>query len=724
MPKKMQSKYWQQRFDQIEQAANNKSVKYIKQLEKKYNTAAQQLDKQINAWYQRIAVNNEVTITEAKKLLSASELKEFKWTVEDYIEYGQRNAVDQQWMKELENASAKFHISRLEALKLEARQQVEQLFAGGQETMFDTLADVYKDTFYRSCFEVQKGFGVGFDVSKLDDKQISTLLMKPWSVDGTNFSEKLWGNKRKLINTLDQELSRMVLTGESPQKIVTNIRKAMNTSQFAAKRLVLTEQAYFASVAQKDAYAELDVEEFEFVGTLDGRTCEDCGGLDGQHFPLKEMQPGVNAAPMHPYCRCTTAPYFNDEFTVGERIAKDEDGEYYHVPEKMTYTEWKDSFVGHDGDKKDLQEVIDADKIKLDIDSLKVKRQQVIDDIVSKQEQLDMATLNWFNDPSNDDLMNQMTLLQEEFDKLGIERDNITNQIEELMNKLPKDNTIRMNTDIIVNGKDLIGEVDYSDSVFVHDIETAMNAQGFNGVPNVVEYDEFKDIMEKTNFYAERSYSASTQEQLDIYRDELYHGGWYVDCSEGGAQYGQGMYCAATYDLSDGKSLGGIGSEMSHYKVLNKEKGLEYSYTESITLQPGAKIFELPNDVKVEEYVSDRYQFEYLRKHAPKDKINTVEKYIEACEDIEKNPTIYELYNIRDVLAQEIGSDLMRSAMDSLMYKTSDMKYGKMKNPSTLLVEMGYDAVNAVGHGESGSYTVILNRTKVIFCKGGSIYGN
>ena len=32
---------------------------------------------------------------------------------------------------------------------------------------------------------------------------------------------------------------------------------------------------------------------------------------------------------------------------------------------------------------------------------------------------------------------------------------------------------------------------------------------------------------------------------------------------------------------------------------------------------------------------------------------------------------------------------------------------------------MGYDAINAQGHGKSGSYTVILNRTKVIFKKGG-----
>ena len=355
MPTKKQSSYWKQRFDQVEQSANNKAVKYTKQLEKKYNSAAQQLDKQINSWYARIAKNNEITVTEAKKLLTDAELKEFKWNVEEYIKYGQQNAIDQSWMKELENASAKFHINRLEALKLEARQQVEQLFAGGQQSMFDTLADVYRDTFYRSCFEIQKGVGVGFDVSKLDDKQVSTLLKKPWSVDGENFSTKVWKNKRKLINTLDQEFSRMVLTGESPQKIVANVKKAMNTSQYAAKRLVLTEQTYFTSLGQKDAFSELDVEEFEVVVTLDGKTSEICQNMDGQHFPVKDMQPGVNAPPFHVFCRSTTCPYFDDEFTVNDkRAAKGDDG-WYEVPANMKYPEWKNSFVDG-GSKDDLTE--------------------------------------------------------------------------------------------------------------------------------------------------------------------------------------------------------------------------------------------------------------------------------------------------------------------------------------------------------------------------------
>ena len=38
-------------------------------------------------------------------------------------------------------------------------------------------------------------------------------------------------------------------------------------------------------------------------------------------------------------------------------------------------------------------------------------------------------------------------------------------------------------------------------------------------------------------------------------------------------------------------------------------------------------------------------------------------------------------------------------------------------NDGELAALLGYDAINAEGHGQSGSYTVILNRTKTIFKK-------
>ena len=358
--------YWQERFEQIEQAANSKSVRYNSKLEKKYRQAASEIDAQINKWYNRIARNNQISLSDARRLLTANELKEFKWTVEEYIAYGRQNALDQQWVKELENASAKFHISRLEAMKLEVRHQIEMAMANGQQDLFDVLSEVYKDSFYHSAFELQKGLGVGFDVAKLDDTMVRNVLMKPWAADGSNFSDKLWKNKKKLLSTLDQELSRMVLLGDTPDKAVKAVKEAMDSSLFQAKRLVLTEQAYFATEAQKKAFNSLDVERFEVVSSTDRKVCSVCAAKDKQNFPMTEFHIGITAPPFHPLCRCVTAPFFDDEFTSQTRIVKDDDGEKYEIPATMNYGEWKRTFV-EGGSKEGLAKATEHGNMKMQL---------------------------------------------------------------------------------------------------------------------------------------------------------------------------------------------------------------------------------------------------------------------------------------------------------------------------------------------------------------------
>lgn len=340
----MKKDYWKKRFDQIEQAANNQSVSYQLTLERKYKNAMRNIEGKISAWYGRFAENNNITVTEARRLLTSDELEELRWDVFDYIKHGEENALTQEWLKELENASAKFHISRLEALKLRVRQEIEVLTGGMGDSVDELLSNIYSDTYYRSLFEVQRGIGIGFTVADVNTKQLEKLLKTPWSVNGVNFSENIWQNKTKLINVLDQELSRMVTTGVSPKKVIQNIQNAMNTSKSNATRLVMTEQAYFTTIAQKDAFKELDVEEFEIVATLDGITCSVCGSRDGEHYPLKYMETGVNAPPFHPYCRCTTCPYFDD--MEGYRASRNAaDKTVYEVPANMKYTDWKKEYV-------------------------------------------------------------------------------------------------------------------------------------------------------------------------------------------------------------------------------------------------------------------------------------------------------------------------------------------------------------------------------------------
>ena len=111
------SSYWKKRFELIEQHKHDEASSLLYQLEDRYIKAQRQIESQIQSWYQRFADNNEISMAEAKKLLTTKELAEFKWDVKEYIKYGEQNALNQLWMKELENASARFHISRLEALK-------------------------------------------------------------------------------------------------------------------------------------------------------------------------------------------------------------------------------------------------------------------------------------------------------------------------------------------------------------------------------------------------------------------------------------------------------------------------------------------------------------------------------------------------------------------------------------------------------------------------------
>lgn len=356
--------YWQKRFELLEQAAHQQGVQCYADIEKQYRQAQKQLEGQIAAWYQRFASNNGVTIAEAKRMLNAKELAELKWDVNQYIQYGQENAINGTWVKQLENASARFHISRLEALKLQTQQSIEVMFGNQLDSIDSTMRNVYKSGYYHTAYEIQKGVGVGWDFSALDDKQISKVINKPWAVDGKNFSERIWGNRQKLVNELNNTLTQNIILGKDPQKAIDEIARKMNTSKTNAGRLVMTEEAFFSSAAQKDCFTELDVEQFEIVATLDSHTSDICRGMDGKHFKMSEWKVGETAPPFHVHCRSTTIPYFDDEFdAVGERAARNEEtGKTYFVPGNMTYKEWDKAFV--QGDKSDLQEINPDDTIK------------------------------------------------------------------------------------------------------------------------------------------------------------------------------------------------------------------------------------------------------------------------------------------------------------------------------------------------------------------------
>ena len=334
-----------------------------------------------------------------------------------------------------------------------------------------------------------------------------------------------------------------------------------------------------------------------------------------------------------------------------------------------------------------------------------------------------------------------------------------------------------------VQGEDISGTWERRPDQYDFEINDIINAQGFDGLPKIATPEEFDKAVQESNFIAQRTYSAADQETVDAYRDQLYHGDWYVDCSTGGAQYGQGMYVAADYN---GELTDGIREEMDHYRELgdsrfggrmtdeerveaakemlpenitNNGTAMEYlkalqsgnlseqakyysmldreteravsralnetpinkkaaNHTETMTLTPDAKI------IKYDDIRKEHKEYE---KTETKKIINEVMEGIKGRASAMK--AVAELTLTGDGSKRNkqfikeyrsMLSDAEKRQMNKVMKEIEKKQKEKViKDLGSFAASKGYDAINAEGHGQSGSYTVILNRTKVII-KGGT----
>ena len=346
----MSKKYWQDRFIEEEERLNKIAGDEFRRQQLEYERAIARINKDIEVWYNRIAKNNDVSLYEAKKMLNDKELKEFRWTLDEYIKYGEENGIKKDWSKELENASARVHIERLEAMKLQVRGEIEKLYNGRESGFESYLKNLYKDQYNRTAFQIAKGTGVGTNIYSLNDKLVNTVIKKPWAPDGKNFSDRIWEDKDKLINTLHTEMTQAFIRGDSLEKLADKIAEKMKVSKANASRLVYTESAAYSSRARLKSYQDLGIEKYEIVATLDNKTSDICQDMDGKIFDLKDYEVGVTANPFHVRCRTTTAPYFDD--MQGERAARNETtGETEYVPADITYKDWKEKYVSNNSEK-------------------------------------------------------------------------------------------------------------------------------------------------------------------------------------------------------------------------------------------------------------------------------------------------------------------------------------------------------------------------------------
>ena len=372
MPKLPSKEYWEARSERTLIANEKSALQYERDLKKAYNATIKQITKEIEAFYGRYAKENQISLAEARKRLTPNELLDFHQQAKIYLDEVERlgdKAFTAEYKAYLKELSGRAYVSRIEELITNIRHNIETLSTGYNIGLGQILTGAYQDGFYRTMFDIQKQAGFGVSFTTPGGRQLEMAIRERWM--GQNYSDRIWADKNKLIIQLEQTLSQEFVRGRGPREAAKDFSDKMQTSYYNAQRLIRTELNYISNKGSMKAYEESGVvDRYQYLATLDSRTSDICRELDGKIFELKEAKVGVNLPPLHPHCRSTTIPYYEDDEIseyIEDRVARREDGtgKSYKLGKDVTFFEWVEQY-GSPEFKKRVQEqrkrFLDMDK--------------------------------------------------------------------------------------------------------------------------------------------------------------------------------------------------------------------------------------------------------------------------------------------------------------------------------------------------------------------------
>ena len=253
--------YWQERMANAQNAISTKTTKQIeKQLRKYYAAAAKRTIEDFESTYNKLLAQK----AEGKDITQADLYR-----------------LDKYW---------------------EAQGQLRQRLQKLGEKKISLLTKYFEldffDIYHSIAIPGLKAFNT------IDDKLVNQLINTVWVSEGRTFSQRVWNNIDRLVETLNEQLIYTVVTGKKTTELKNLLQERFNISYRRADTLVRTELAHIQTEAAKKRYEDYGIQYIEVLVDADDRTCDECKALIGKKFPIHAAPP----LPVHPNDRCTIIP--------------------------------------------------------------------------------------------------------------------------------------------------------------------------------------------------------------------------------------------------------------------------------------------------------------------------------------------------------------------------------------------------------------------------------
>ena len=253
--------YWQDRMAKAQDALTKKNEKKIeKQLAKYYTSAAKQIIADFEAVYDKIltqkAEGKEITPADLYKL-------ESYWAMQG-------------------------------ALCQELRKLGEKEISLLNKYLETNFFNIY----YSINIEGKKAFNT------INAEGAQALINSIWVADGKSFSQRVWDNTDKLLETLNEQLLHCIITGKKTTQLKQVLQERFGVSYNNADTIARTELAHVQTIAAQERYKSYGISEVQVWADADERRCSECGKLHRKIYPAGASVP----IPAHPRCRCTILP--------------------------------------------------------------------------------------------------------------------------------------------------------------------------------------------------------------------------------------------------------------------------------------------------------------------------------------------------------------------------------------------------------------------------------
>ena len=296
--------YWEKREREAREKYLRTETQQLAEIDKIYRQMYQWAEDEINRFYGKYAGIEGIDITDAKKRVSAEDVKAFEEKAAKYVK--DRNFSDQA-SAELRLYNATMKINRLELLKA----QIGLGLVDGFNEM-----DLYEESELttRAIEEITRQAGIlGTSLTEADTVARAKQIVNATFYNAT-FSQRIWSHCDNLSSAIAIELQKGLIAGVGSRQMATNLRKVYNVSVNDAHRLMVTELRRVQTDVALDSYKDANITQYMYMA-VNPKACPICKRLNNKIYEVKGAEVGNEdhpLPPMHPRCHCTTAPYLDE----------------------------------------------------------------------------------------------------------------------------------------------------------------------------------------------------------------------------------------------------------------------------------------------------------------------------------------------------------------------------------------------------------------------------